>query len=118
MNAAGDVRAVISSGNVSTAPLRAPLRAAVVKDTPGLARGALAPSEKQAKLVNGAKPEVLPAGTGEGRHLSCREDFNPYIGQGDPAARRFCYEHFSANVSVPPGRRAGASCKPSLRAAV
>lgn len=73
MDAAGDARAVISSGNISTAPLRA----AVVKDTRGLARGALAPSEKQAKLVNGAKPEVLPASTEERRHLSRREDFNP-----------------------------------------
>jgi hypothetical protein len=57
MGAASDVGAVISPGNVSTALPRA----AVVKDTPGLARRACAPSEKQAKLVNGAKPEVLHA---------------------------------------------------------
>jgi len=43
MDAAGNVRAVISvrAGNVSTVPLRA----AVVKDTPGLARGARAKRE-------------------------------------------------------------------------
>lgn len=49
-----DAGAVISPGNVST-------RAAAVKDTPGLASRSSHQAEKQAKLVNGAKPEVLVA---------------------------------------------------------
>jgi len=75
MGAAGDVGAVISPGNVSTALPRV----IIVKDTPGLARGARAPSEKQAKLVNGAKPKVLHAEARRKSPLSRRTDFNPSL---------------------------------------
>lgn len=79
-----DAEAVISPGNV---------RAAAVKDTPGLASRNSHQAEKQAKLVSGAKPEVLV--TEVARWTLLREDFNPAtLNKEILLPPRFCYGHF------------------------